>query len=162
MADQTSRPPLWIKALAGLMALAFAANAAMVWMSQRGRRDLVRPDYYAAGLAEDARMARRAAAAGYRIALAPTAEGWRVEAAPVQGISPAAVAGTRCRVAFRRPEDDREDRILSLAWTGEESGAGRWEGTGARLKPGRYDVTVEWERDGETFMEKSFPWDADG
>ena len=41
---------------------ALVVNAAFVWIALSGRRDLVRKDYYAAGLEQDARLARRALA----------------------------------------------------------------------------------------------------
>lgn len=153
--------PHSIKALAAIFILALAVNAAMVYMSQRGNRDLVRPDYYAAGLDEDARIARRAMAAAFNIAILPAGTTWSLVATP-RGETPTALAGSRCRLDFRRPEDGRWDRSLDLAWgdnrDGEGPGGGRWSGRDAEVRPGRYDVTATWDRDGESFMETTFPW----
>lgn len=155
MAEATRGLPLWIKALAAFAALALAANAAFVWASLSGRRDLVRQDYYAAGLEQDARLARRALAARHRVELA-TGPSWSVAAAPLGTGAPApGLEGSTCRVSFRRPEDGREDRAATLAWTGGTAGAHHWEGPGHPLRKGRWDALIEWERDGKVFMESA-------
>lgn len=155
MAEETRGLPPWIKALFAFAALAFAANAAFVWASLSGRRDLVRRDYYAAGLEQDARLARRALAARHHLELVAGRE-WSVAAAPpVDGGSRPALEGADCRVSFRRPEDGREDRAATLAWTGGSAGAHRWAGPGHPLRRGRWDVLIEWERDGKVIMESA-------
>lgn len=157
--------PAWIKALLGLAALVLVANAAFVWVSLSGNRDLVRKDYYRAGLEQDARLSRRALAASHRIEVDLAGGAWRVRAARTPQVSgelpPGSAAwpaleGARCRISLRRPEDGREDRELELTWTGGSREEGSWEAPGPALRRGRWDVLVEWERDGEVFMESAF------
>jgi hypothetical protein len=157
--------PAWMKALIGVAALAFVVNIAFVWVSLSGRRDLVRKDYYAAGLEQDARLARRALAASHRIEVALAEGAWSVSAArpspvsgqlPPEGAAWPALEGARCRISLLRPEDGREDRALELAWSGGSEAAGSWKAAGPDLRRGRWDVLVEWERDGEVFMESAF------
>lgn len=157
--------PLWIKALMGLAVLVLVVNVAFVWLSLSGRRDLVRKDYYAAGLEQDARLARRALAASHRIEVDLAEGAWRVSAArapQVSGQLPQdssawpSLENSRCRISVRRPEDGREDRSLELGWSGGSLEAGTWEARGPDLRRGRWDVLVEWERDGKVFMESAF------
>ena len=144
--------PNWIKALGGLILAAALANGAMVWFSLSGHRDLVRSDYYQAGLQQDARMARRALADGYRIELTAVPGGWSVRAEPAKG----PVAGSTCRVRFIRPDDGRRDRTASLQWVEDR---GRWEGPSDPIGPGRWDILIEWDKDGKTIMESAFARD---
>lgn len=168
MADKNSGFPPWMKALGGLILAAALANGAMVWLSLRGERDLVRSDYYQAGLEQDARMARRARADGHRLVLAEVPEGWTVEAEALASKTPGGtvagdidpLAGSRCRIRFTRPDDGREDKVTELPWAGAGPGGrlgkGIWLGPGPSLKAGHWDVLVEWERDGKVFMESPF------
>lgn len=165
MGDREPGLPAWIKALIGLAVLVLVVNTAFVWVSLSGRRDLVRQDYYAAGLGQDARLARRALAASHRIELDLTNGAWSVSAArlprvpdalPSDASAPPSLDSSRCRVSVRRPEDGREDRVLELAWSGGSEAAGTWRAEGPALRRGRWDVLVEWERDGEVFMESAF------
>lgn len=161
MAEDTSKPPLWIKALAAMAILAFLANGIMIAYALGGRRDLVRADYYQAGLEQDARMARRALAAGHGIKLSLQGGAWSVElaGAAAQGDP----AGWDCRVRLQRPDDGREDRTAALGWRGVTAeGSAVWEGNGQPLRKGRYDVLIEWEKDGKVFMETAFARDVDG
>lgn len=165
MADRKEGVPAWMKALGGLAVLVVVVNAAFVWVSLSDRRDLVRKDYYAAGLEQDARLARRALAASHRIELDLADGAWTVSAErlpQVPGellsdtVPPPSLESARCRVSVQRPEDGREDRSLELAWAGGSQEAGSWKAAGPDLRRGRWDVLVEWERDGEVFMESAF------
>jgi hypothetical protein len=158
VAEDTSKLPPWIKALVGLAVLAALANGAMVWFSLNGHRDLVRSDYYQAGLEQDARMARRSLADGHGIRLTLKEGLWRVDMDGPEGAPPP--AAWKCRISLQRPDDSREDRVVELRWQ-DAPGAGRhagaWQGVGVPLRKGRYDILIEWEKDGRIFMETAFP-----
>lgn len=146
--------PLWIKALGLLAILVAVANAAMVWFSLHGNRDLVRRDYYQAGLDQDGRIARRSQAAAFSVSLKLDGPEWTVTAAPsspasATGPTPA-LEGARCTVHLRRPDDGRLDRVVELSWSPEQ---GAWRGPGFPLRRGHWDILVEWQRDGVVFME---------
>jgi hypothetical protein len=161
MAEETSKIPLWIKALASLAVLTFLANGIMIAYALGGRRDLVRGDYYQAGLEQDARMARRALAAGREIRLSLQGGSWRVELGGATDLGDP--AAWECRVRLQRPDDSREDRSAGLRWAGgTAAGAATWHGKGHPLRKGRYDVLIEWEKDGKVFMETAFPRYVDG
>ncbi len=190
MASRKEGIPPWILALIALAVLGLLANGAFVWISLTGRRDLVRPDYYQAGLEQDARLARRALAAAHDVELSAEGGEWIVRASrrgdpgsaslrnpgtasprdPASASpgdpTPAAnvVTGTRpsldgatCRITFQRPEDGRLDASTTLAWAEGSADEGTWRGPAASLRNGRWDVLIEWERDGEVFMESAFP-----
>lgn len=176
MAEPEIGMPAWIKALIGLACLVFAANGAMVWMSLSGRRDLVRQDYYEAGLEQDARLARRSLAAAFDIEFNESDGAWKVTVAErtggmPSGIPPAvgdgtrpraasplpSLEGSRCRIRFQRPEDGRLDWTTELAWAGGSPGIAAWRGPATTLRKGHWDVLIEWERNGEVFMETAFP-----
>jgi hypothetical protein len=162
MAEVSSKLPLWIKALAAMAVLAFLANGIMIAFALGGRRDLVRADYYQAGLEQDARMARRALAAGHGIRLSLQDGAWTVELTAAAGAD-GDPSGWGCRVRLQRPDDGREDRSAELGWRGVTvEGAAVWQGDGHPLRKGRYDVLIEWEKDGEVFMETAFHRYVDG
>ena len=75
--------PRWLLALAAMMLIMLVANGIMVWLSLRGHRDLVRPDYYDAGLDQDKTMARTdlSRAPGMEVSFLRDASGWRAETA---------------------------------------------------------------------------------
>jgi hypothetical protein len=167
----TGLPP-WIKALITIAVLALLANGIFIWMSLSGRRDLVRRDYYQAGLEQDARLARRALAAAHSVVLEAEGGEWVVRASRLPGLpldapaptgtqtSPAgatSLEGAACRVSFQRPEDGREDRIAELAWAGGTTTEGTWRGASAPLRKGLWNILIEWEREGKVFMEAAFP-----
>lgn len=156
-AGQTGIPG-WIKALAAIAGLALIANGTFVWLSLSGHRDLVRKDYYQAGLEQDARLARRALAAGHRIDLTVDAGTWTVTAARLDDGAAAWVSleGAVCKASFSRPEDGREDRAAELAWIDGTARVGVWRGPASPLRNGHWDVLLEWERDGRVFMESAF------
>jgi hypothetical protein len=169
--------PFWIKALAALAVLALLANGVFIWLSLKGRRDLVRQDYYQAGLEQDARLARRALAAAHSVELAAEGGEWVVRASRLPGIPAAtgqagappategvpspegapSLEGAACRISFQRPEDGREDRAAELAWAGGTTTEGVWRGPAAQLRKGLWNILIEWERDGKVFMESAFP-----
>lgn len=162
---QEGLPP-WILALLALAALGLVANGAFVWISLTGRRDLVRPDYYQAGLEQDARLARRSLAAAHEVELAAEGGEWIVRASrrtdpPASATghagTPPSLEGAACRVTFQRPEDGRLDAAAALAWAGGSAERGTWRGPAAPMRKGRWDVLIEWERDDEVFMESAFP-----
>lgn len=144
--------PLWIPALAAFMALVAAANVALVWLSGSGHRDLVRPDYYEAGLAQDSVIARAEGSAAWSkgVSLHPEDGGWILEA-------PQAPAGaTGGNVRLYRPDDGRADREARL----EKAGDGRWTAAFPGLRRGRWIATVAWDEAGRILGEGSITLDA--
>lgn len=144
--------PMWITAMAGFMALVAAANVGLVWLSGRGHRDLVRPDYYAAGLVQDSLIARTAGSAAWAkgISLRRSGEGWMLEAPAAPEWATGAV------VRLYRPDDERADRETRL----QKTNAGAWTAAYPDLKRGRWIATVAWERDGRILGEASAILDA--
>jgi hypothetical protein len=143
--------PAWVFVLAGMVLLMLCANGLMVWLSSHGRRDLVRADYYDAGLQEDNSIARNALArAAGRVDLRRIPEGWEIET----GVD---LAGSdTCRAHFYRPDDGREDRVLVLTRSGGGSGGrGLWRGSKLDLRRGQWIVNLVWEENGSPRSETS-------
>jgi nitrogen fixation protein FixH len=146
--------PGWIKALIGTVACVMAANAVLLWQALYVRRDLVRKDYYEAGLNQNVRMARRALAdsLGLRVTFGRDSGGFRVEA-----VGSGAVAGgdplslPLCRAEFYRPDDGREDHAVDLA---RENGGAAWSGPAPSLRHGHWRVTLLWMDGSKAVMEK--------
>jgi hypothetical protein len=152
--------PVWIFALAGVLLLMAGANGYMVWLSSHERHDLVRADYYDAGLQEDKSIALNAAshAAGH-VTLERTGEGWELRSSADVIDAPA------CRAYFYRPDDDREDRAVMLsraAGPGRIGGpaGGLWRGSGPGLRRGKWDVKLVWERNGASVSEMTVEYQA--
>ena len=144
--------PIWIPALVGFMTLVAAANGALVWLSGRGHRDLVRPDYYAAGLAQDSLISRTAGSAAWVKSIALRREGdrWILEA-------PTAPDGaTGAVVRLYRPDDGRADREARL----EKSDKPAWRAEFLDLRRGQWVATLAWERDGRVVSEGSILLDS--
>lgn len=153
--------PRWGHALIGLLALMFGANGLMVWLSSRGHRDLVRADYYDAGLDQDAVIARNGLARepGMEVAFRRDASAWRVESA-----SPL-LRNAVCTVGLYRPDDGSEDRILKLGLprpAAGEPGPNVWSAPGPSLRKGVWVARFVWEVDGKAIMEESYRIRSDG
>jgi hypothetical protein len=152
---------IWLLALAGMMLIMFFANGIMVWLSMRGHRDLVRPDYYDAGLDQDAAMARTALSRkpGMEVAFIRDASGWQAEA------TAETLKAATCRVMLYRPDNRGEDRILewgtprpSLAAPGRSI----WKGPVPSLRRGHWEARLVWEVEGEAVMEKPYQFYVPG
>ena len=144
-APAVNRMPLWIPALGLFMAIVAGANGVLVWLSSRGHRDLVREDYYEAGLHQDRAIAL-AEAAG-TISLRRDGDAWLLENA--SGAAPA----TGCRLRFYRPDDGRADREVRMERLPSAAGREAWRGPAPALRRGRWIVTAEWEREGAEVRE---------
>jgi hypothetical protein len=145
--------PRWLLALAAMMGLMLAANGIMVALSLRGHRDLVRPDYYDAGLDQDGTMARTglSRSPGMEVFFHRDTAGWRAEAVS-EALRPAT-----CRVLLYRPDNGGEDRILE--WGASRSAPGDpgriyWKGPSPSLRRGHWEARLVWEVDGKPIMEK--------
>jgi len=149
-----SRPkrgmPVWIMALCLFMAVVFGANGVLIWLSSRGHRDLVREDYYQAGLAQDKAIAR-AAAAG-TMSLRRDGGAWMLEN------DAGAVPATGCRLRFYRPDDGRADHEARMERLPSGAGKEIWRAPATALRHGRWIVTAVWERDGQDVSETSRDW----
>jgi hypothetical protein len=152
--------PVWMLALAALLLVMVGANGYMVWLSSHERHDLVRADYYDAGLQEDKTIALNAAshAAGH-VVLRHTREGWEVET------SADAIDAATCRAYFYRPDDDRQDHMIELSranprGSGGPSTGALWRASGADLRRGKWNVKLVWERSGEPVSETTLGYRA--
>lgn len=148
--------PPWALALAAMMLLMFGFNGYMIWLSSHDRRDLVRADYYDAGLDEDRTMARNALArAAGRVELRMQPEGWEVEAGA--DLSGSAI----CRAHFYRPDDGREDRVLVLTRSeGDARGRALWKGPRIDFRRGLWIVNLVWEDNGSPRSEATVRYAA--
>lgn len=147
--------PVWLLSLAGMMLIMLFANGIMVWLSMRGHRDLVRSDYYDAGLDQDATMARTALslAPGMEVAFFRDASGWQAEA------TTETLKTATCRVMLYRPDNRGEDRILEWgAPLASLAAPGRivWKGPVPSLRRGHWEALLVWEVDGKAVMEKPY------
>jgi FixH protein len=153
--------PRWGFALIAFLALMFGANGWMVWLSSRGHRDLVRADYYDAGLDQDAVIARNglARAPGMDVAFHRGAKTWRAESGS------ALLRNAVCKVGLYRPDDGREDKILNLGARQAVAGSqdrNVWSGPSPSLRKGFWVARLVWEQDGKPIMEESFRIYSDG
>jgi hypothetical protein len=147
--------PKWGFALIGVLALTLGANGYMVWLSLRGHRDLVRPDYYDAGLDQDGIIARTgmARSPGMEVVLLRNGGSWRAETFSGH------LEGAVCRIRLYRPDDRREDKDLDLGVSRvstDSPGRIHWSGEGPALRRGVWMANLVWERDGKPVMEESF------
>jgi nitrogen fixation protein FixH len=132
------------------MASVLAVNAAFVWVSSTGRRDLVRSEFYAASLKQDSVLALEEAAVPF--SLRRDGNDWLVEnAAGGKGEK----AATGCRLRFYRPDDGGADREIRLAPASAAAGKEAWRGPSPALRHGRWIVTAVWEHAGKDFREAS-------
>ncbi len=148
--------PSWIIVLAVMMLTMLGVNFYFVWLSSHDRRDLVRADYYDAGLDEDRTMARNASAhAAGPVDLRRTSSGWEAEG----GVD---LAGASvCRAHFYRPDDGREDQVLALTRSeGAPQGRSLWQGANLDLRRGQWIVNLVWEENGSPKSETTIRYFA--
>ncbi|GEM_PF-1425759 len=159
--DQREGFPKWGFALIAVLALMVGANAYMVWLSSHGRHDLVRSDYYDAGLDQDNVMARNGLAhgPGMEIAFVRDSSWWRVEAGA------ASLRKASCSIHLYRPDDEKEDRTVDLGVPRSASGAqakNLWQGPAPKLRKGYWVALLQWREGGKPIMEESFRIYVDG
>ena len=147
--------------MVALLALMLGANGLMVWLSSRGHRDLVRADYYDAGLDQDGVMARNGLARvpGMEVAFHRDSKAWRAESGS------ALLRNAVCKVGLYRPDDGSEDKILDLGISQSVIGSpdrNVWSGPSPSLRKGFWVARLVWERDGKPIMEESFRIYSDG
>lgn len=146
--------PKWAYSLVAMMIVVFGANGYMVWLSSSGRHDLVRSDYYDAGLDQDGTITRNGMAdlPGMDVSLHREGKAWSVEAG-----SPA-LADAACSIRLYRPDDVREDRTLVLgeAHPAPQSNRLLWTASAPALRKGYWVAQLVWSRGGKAVMEKSF------
>lgn len=153
--------PRWGFAMVAVLALMFGANGLMVWLSLRGHRDLVRADYYDAGLDQDAVIARNGLARipGMEVRLRRDAGFWRAEAGhPL-------LRSAVCKVELYRPDDGREDRTLEMGLPQPAAGVPGphvWAVASPSLRKGLWMAKLVWEQDGKPIMEETFRIHSDG
>jgi hypothetical protein len=140
-------PPTWMIALGLFMVVVGLVNGVFVWLSSHGRRDLVRPDYYEAGLKQDSLIALSAASGP--VTLRREGGDWLLETAA--GSAPV----TGCRLRFYRPDDGRADREVHMRSAPAAAGREAWRGPAAAMRPGHWIVTAIWNRDGRDVRENT-------
>lgn len=144
--DRGGLPP-WMFALGVFMLVVGVVNAGFVWLSSHGHRDLVRPDYYEAGLKQDSVIALSAATGP--ITLRREGGEWLLETDADRAI-PAA-----CRLRFYRPDDGSADREVKLEAAPAPAGRMAWRGPAEALRRGHWIVTAVWNRDGHDIAGKT-------
>jgi hypothetical protein len=147
--------PKWLLALGAMMLLMLGANGVMVWLSTLGHRDLVRPDYYEAGLDQDGILARTglSESQGVDVSLFRDEAEWRAEAGGE------ALRNATCKVRLYRPDNGRDDLVLELiAPTPASDASARrvWKGPSPILRRGYWVARLVWEDAGRPVMEKSY------
>lgn len=138
--------PVWMIVMGLFMALVGVANGLFVWLSN-GRHDLVREDYYAAGLKQDSVIALTSGAGP--VVFRREGADWRLENAA--GAAPA----TGCRLRLYRPDDGRADREVRLQRVPSAEGREAWKVAAPSLRHGHWIATVVWDRDGVDVRETS-------
>jgi hypothetical protein len=139
--------PSWMAALGLFMCVVGIVNGSFVWLSSHGRRDLVRQDYYEAGLRQDSAIALAAAAGP--VSLRRDGGDWLLETAA------GSASATGCLLRFYRPDDGRADREVRLRRAPTPAGREAWRGPAQALRSGQWLVTAVWERDGKDVREKT-------
>jgi hypothetical protein len=153
--------PGLVIAMGALIVLVAGANGLMVWLSSHGKHELVRGDYYDAGLDLDGRMARTELARepGMDVRFRRDGAYWRAET----GIG--SLRGTDCKARLYRPDNEAEDRNLDLGGpraSAEDSGRYIWSVPKPALRRGYWNVQLTWESEGKPVMEESFRIFVDG
>ncbi|MBW8889421.1 MAG: FixH family protein [Fibrobacteres bacterium] len=138
--------PAWMIVLALFMVVVGIANGIFVWLSN-GRHDLVRDDYYAAGLKQDSVIALNSG--NTPVNFHREGADWKLENAA--GPAPA----TGCRLRLYRPDDVSADREVRLQRVPAEAGREAWKVAAPALRRGRWIATVVWDRDGVDVREVS-------
>ncbi len=152
---QLNKVPKSVIALGAMTLLMLGANGSMVWLSSRGHRDLVRPDYYDAGLDQDGIMARTnlSRLPGMEVTLLRDSSGWKVETGA------AVLKKTKCNIRFYRPDNCEEDKTLDLGFSHSsltDSSRIIWKAASPSFRRGYWVAHLVWEEGAKSIMEKSF------
>jgi YD repeat-containing protein len=135
----------WGTGIAAIYTAFALATTGFVYFAMRQPVELVSPDYYAASLQHDARMAAtaNAHALGERLAVDVDAAGRTIAIAWPEE-QRASLAG---RIVLYRPSDAAADRSLRIA----PGADGRQIVTLTGLAPGHWVLKLEWQAAGRSY-----------
>jgi len=153
--NKTTKLPLpWYAiALATMMLMMFAANGALLWYSSHGKHDLVRSDYYDAGLIQDKTIARNklSKTLGMEATLNRGKDFWTITS------SAKSLRNTKCQIYLYRPENNQEDQVIEMQNSNQsESDTTLWKHPSFNLRKGQWIAKVVWEANKIPVMEKSY------
>ena len=168
--------PGWMKILGITCLLAVLANGVMVWQALHTQHDLVRKDYYEAGLDQDGRIARTSLANSkdWHISFLKNEKGFRVEAkrdtshsnTNNKNVLPTTIDPLSlriCQVQFYRPDNVKEDFKQEFFHQPDSSTAiSIWQGPSVKLRRGHWRITLLWIKDQSPLMEKTFDYFSPG
>lgn len=143
--------PWWAIALGVTVLLMFVANGAMVWLSSHGNRDLVRTDYYDAGLEQDKSIARTQL--GHKIEIKNSLEmGESYWSLVTDTVLLKSAQGT---VHLYRPDNRKEDTVLTLE-SSLENEKMNWKFKSLHLRQGKWIANFIWTDKNQPIAEKSY------
>jgi hypothetical protein len=148
--------PKIVIALSAFMLLVLSVNGYMVWLSAKGHRDLVRPDYYDAGLEQDKIIARNNLSQlnGMDLTFIQDSSGWKAE------VGSDLLKNSQCKVHWYRPDNKKDDLQLDLGMAQvslKNPNRFFWKGKNPVLKRGEWIARLVWLENGKPIMEKSYP-----
>jgi len=145
--------PWYAIALALIMLMMFGANGALLWYSLHGTHDLVRHDYYDAGLLQDKIIARNtlAKSLGMEAPLTLGKDFWTI------ATGSKILKNTNCNIYLYRPENEKEDQVIAMQTLNQsESDTTIWKHSALTLRSGKWIAKVVWESNKQAVMEKSY------
>jgi nitrogen fixation protein FixH len=148
MSETTARKSSWIPwVFVGFFGVVFVANAIMIWLALTTFTGLDRDEPYVRGVGYNDVLAeeRRQEALGWTAAVSADADGLAVALAD-RLEQP--LGGATVYADLDRPVDSAFDFTVAL----EPAGAGRYAAAVDWPAPGRWDVLVTVERDGDVFQ----------
>ena len=143
------------------------ANLYLAFRANSTERDLVRDDYYEAGLLHDqvVNAERQADSVGLNLEWVISNSGWNaiIQSSEDSLLSDLDHQITRCEAFIYRPSDRKLDRSISFsAQISEQKGKRVWNAPLPKLMPGYWHVTLRWFTGNRLLLEKNFKHHATG
>jgi len=155
--------PLWMLFLGFCAFVALSSGLGLVYISSHTQHDLVREDYYQAGLHLDQQKLREAEFDSLNIQLNLTEKNSSLVVETQEEGSPDPALVTRLhsytvKLFLQRPDDPSADRILALQIASNDiaSNSLRWSVATPRLRKGRWNCRIVFEDQGQPKIENSF------
>lgn len=145
--------PWYAIALSLMMLMMLGANGTLLWYSSHGTRDLVRNDYYDAGLLQDKTIARNtlAKSLGMEAPLTLGKDFWTI------ATGSKILKNTNCTIYLYRPENAKEDQVIEMQASHQsKSDSTIWKHSTLILRPGKWIAKIVWESNNQAVMEKSY------
>ncbi len=162
------RTPFWIIALGATAVFIILCCLGLVYVANHNMPNMVRNDYYEAGLHLDQQRGREMVFDSLHLRLSLTQEPdtlvLRGLGATLDSVTLNRLKSLNVKLVLQRPDDPSADRevVMQAEWSAAKNNLLVWKSPASLLRPGKWECQVLFESKDKPVMERSFTYFAGG